>query len=161
MIEQDLRDDPYAQEKFSQLLRKAIEETEKLFDHPLKQYLLFHTFEEQVKARKLDELPEAVTGNRHVQAYYGVFRKVMPAVFTSIDAAAQARWVALAFSIDQIVESAVAENSINSQNIEADIRKKLLPVLFRECKAAGFGMDQASAIIEWVIQITRVGLSGL
>ncbi|MCV5111853.1 hypothetical protein OFM52_31850, partial [Escherichia coli] len=53
MIEQELRDDPYAQEAFSKLLRMAIEEAEKLFDHPLKQYLLFREFEEQVEARKL------------------------------------------------------------------------------------------------------------
>ncbi len=38
MIEQELRDDPYAQEAFSKLLRMAIEEAEKLFDHPLKQH---------------------------------------------------------------------------------------------------------------------------
>ena len=64
MIEQELRDDPYAQEAFSKLLRQAIEEAAKLFDHPLKQYLLFHEFEQKVQARKLDELPDAlqVTG---------------------------------------------------------------------------------------------------
>src|SRR5690625_6567644 len=46
MIEQELRDDPYAQEAFSKLLRQAIEEAEKLFDHPLKQYMLFRRSEE-------------------------------------------------------------------------------------------------------------------
>ena len=56
--------------------------------------------------------------------------------------------------------TSVAEHSINPQNIESDIRKKLLPLLFKECKAVGAGMDQAKAMVEWVVQITRVGLSG-
>ena len=57
--------------------------------------------------------------------------------------------------------SSVAENSINPQNIEADIRKKLLPQMFRECKTIGGGMDQAKKIVEMIVQITRVGLNGL
>lgn len=160
MIEQELGDDPYAQEAFSRLLRKAIEEAEKLFEHPLKQYLLFHEFEQQVQARKLDELPDAFPGNRHAQAYFGVFKKVLPETFASLDAQALEPWVKLAFSVDELVDVSVAENSINPQNIEADIRKKLLPLLFRECKVVGAGMDQAKAIVEWVVQITRVGLVG-
>ena len=40
-IEQKLRDDPYAQEAFSKLLKQAIAEAEDLFDHPMKQYMLF------------------------------------------------------------------------------------------------------------------------
>ena len=74
MIEQELLDDPYAKEAFSQLLRKAIEEAVHLFDHPLKQYLLFREFEEQVEKRHLPELPD----NFHAQAYFGVLKKVFP-----------------------------------------------------------------------------------
>lgn len=159
MIEQEMLDDPYAREAFSTLLRQAIEEAEKLFDHPLKQYLLFHEFEQQVQARKLDELPDAFAGNKHAQAYYGVFKKTLPAAFAALDAAAQDTWVKLAFSLEELVTASVAEHSINPQNIEADIRKKLLPLMFKECKAIGAGMDQAKTIVEWVVQITRVGLS--
>jgi type I restriction enzyme R subunit len=57
VIEQDLRDDPYAQQAFSALLRQAIEEAAELFNHPLKQYLLFSEFEAQVESRQLNELP--------------------------------------------------------------------------------------------------------
>lgn len=158
MIEQDLKDDPYAQEAFSKLLRQAIEEAEKLFDHPLKQYMLFHEFEQQVQSRKLDELPDAFSGNKHAQAYYGVFKKTLPDTFAALDAQAQDMWVKLAFSLEEMVASSVAEHSINPQNIEADIRKKLLPLMFKECKAIGAGMDQAKVIVEMVVQITRVGL---
>lgn len=75
MIEQELRDDPYAQEAFSKLLRQAIEEAEKLFEHPLKQYMLFREFEEQVQERRLSDIPDAFAGHRHAQAYFGVFKR--------------------------------------------------------------------------------------
>jgi type I restriction enzyme R subunit len=160
MIEQELRDDPYAQEAFSKLLRQAIEEAEKLFDHPLKQYMLFREFEEQVKERRLDDIPDVFAGNRHAQAYFGVFKKVLPEALAALDSQVQDKWVKIAFEIDQVVETSVAENSINPQNIEADIRKKLLPRMFQECKAMGGGMDQAKKIVEMIVQITRVGLNG-
>ena len=160
MVEQELRDDPYAQEAFSKLLRQAIEEAEKLFDHPLKQYMLFREFEEQVQDRRLNDIPDAFAGNRHAQAYFGVFKKVLPEALAVLDQQVQDKWVKVAFEIDQAVETSVAENSINPQNIEADIRKKLLPRMFQECKAIGGGMDQAKKIVEMIVQITRVGLNG-
>jgi len=160
MIEQELRDDPYAQEAFSKLLRQAIEEAEKLFDHPLKQYMLFREFEEQVQDRRLNDIPDAFSGNRHAQAYFGVFKKVLPEALAVLDSQVQDKWIKVAFEIDQAVETSVAENSINPQNIEADIRKKLLPRMFQECKAIGGGMDQAKKIVEMIVQITRVGLNG-
>lgn len=161
MIEQELRDDPYAQEAFSILLRQAIKEAEALFDHPLKQYMLFREFEEKVANRQLDELPDSFKGNRHAQAYYGVFKKIIPAGFQSMAEEQQQNWIDISFTVDDLVNTAVAENSINPQNIEADIRKKLLPLIFKECKAIGAGMDQAKGIVEMVVQITRVGLNAV
>ncbi|MCK9506189.1 MAG: type I restriction endonuclease subunit R [Porticoccaceae bacterium] len=165
MIEQELGDDPYAQEAFSKLLRQAIAEAEKLFDHPLKQYMLFREFEEQVQERRLPDIPDAFAGNRHAQAYFGVFKKILPEVFATLAMEkvpqVQDKWVKLAFEMDRAVETSVAEHSINPQNIEADIRKKLLPRMFQECKAIGGGMDQARKIVEMVVQITRVGLSAV
>lgn len=161
MIEQELREDPYAQEAFSKLLRQVIEEAEKEFDHPLKQHMLFRAFEEQVESRRLDEIPDVFSGNKHAQAYYGVFKKLLPEAFSITDQQNQDKWIQLAFEVDSSIMSSVAENSINSQNIEADIRKKLLPQMFRECKSIGSGMDQAKKIVEMIVQITRVGLNGL
>jgi type I restriction enzyme R subunit len=161
MIEQDLRDDPYAQEAFSKLLRQAIAEAEKLFNHPLKQYLLFHDFAEQVQQRRVPDMPNVFAGNHHAQAYFGVFKQTLPDVFANADNEVQEQWVQLAFTLDAQVEQSVAEHSINPQNIEADIRKKLLPLLFKECKAIGGGMDQAKVMVERVVQIVRVGLSGV
>ncbi len=161
MINQELRDDPYAQEAFSKLLRQAIEEAEKLFDHPLKQYMLFCEFEEQVQERRLDDIPDAFDGNRHAQAYFGVFKKTLPEVFAISDPQIQDKWIKLAFEVDKAVDKSVTENSINPRNIEADIRKKLLPLMFTECKAVGGGMDQAKKMVEIIVQITRVGLSNV
>lgn len=161
MIEQELRDDPYAQEAFSKLLRQAIEEAEKLFEHPLKQYMFFREFEEKVQERRLNDIPDVFAGNHHAQAYFGVFKKMLPEVFSITDSQVQDKWIKLAFDVDRSVETSVAENSINPQNIEADIRKKLLPLMFKECKAIGGGMDQAKKIVEMIVQITRVGLSGV
>lgn len=160
MIEQELRDDPYAQEAFSKLLRQAIEDAEKEFDHPLKQYMLFREFEEQVESRRLAEIPDVFGTNKHAQAYYGVFKKVLPEAFAVTDQQNQDKWIQLAFEVDHSVTNSVAENSINPQNIEADIRKKLLPMMFKECKLIGSGMDHAKKIVEMIVQITRVGLNG-
>ncbi len=88
-------------------------------------------------------------------------KKSLPEALNSADEQVQEHWVKLAFNLDEMVMTSVAEHSINPQNIESDIRKKLLPLLFKECKAVGAGMDQAKAMVEWVVQITRVGLSGL
>ncbi len=158
MIEQELRDDPYAQEAFSRLLRMAIEEAEKLFDHPLKQYLLFREFEEQVKARKLSDIPDALAVNKHAQAYYGVFKKELPEVFVVKDVQVQDKWTKLAFDVDNIIVKAVAENSLNPQDIEKVVKTSLLPLLFTACREIGAGMNQVNRIVETIIQILRVGL---
>lgn len=158
MIEQELQDDPYAHEAFSKLLRQAIEEAENLFNHPLKQYLLFQEFEEKVQNRQLDEIPDAFSGNHRAQAYFGILKKVLPETLAVRDQQVQDKWIKLAFDIDQAVTTSIAEYSINPQNIEANIRKALLPPLFQACRSAGSGPVQANKIVEMVVQVSRVGL---
>jgi len=159
MIEQSLRDDPYAQEVFSKLLKQVIEEAEAEFDHPLKQYMLFREFEEKVKKREVDDLPDCFTDNKHAQAYYGVLKMHVGENLKSIDTDISDRWIELSFKVDEIITNAIAEYSINPQNIEAEIRKSLLPMIFGECKKVGAGMDQAKAMIERIVQVVREGLS--
>lgn len=154
-IEQDLADDPYAQKIFSQLLKMAIAEAEAMFDHPFKQYALFKDFEEKVQHREIEGIPDSFGENRHARAFFGTFKLVLgddsPA---NLDKDQQQKLVDEALAIDETVKTAVAENSLNPQNIEAAIRKGLLPRLFQL-----FGLDKAKEVIEHVIQITRVGLS--
>jgi len=153
-IEQDLADDPYAQKIFSQLLKMAIAEAEAMFDHPFKQYALFKDFEEKVQHREIEGIPDSFGENRHARAFFGTFKLVLgddsPA---NLDKDQQQKLVDEALAIDETVKTAVAENSLNPQNIEAAIRKGLLPRLFTL-----FGLDKAKEVIEHVIQITRIGL---
>ncbi len=66
-------------------------------------------------------------------------------------------WVDLAFEIDQVVLRCLSEHSINLEQVEKDIRKQLLPMMFKICQANGSGMLQAKEIVERIVQIVRVG----
>lgn len=157
MIEQDLADDPYAQEYFSKLLKQAIQQAKEMFDAPVKQYLLFADFEEQVKERKVDGIPNDRFSaldpkvKRHVKAYFGLFLKHQG----EANNLSEDERFDYAMKIDEVVTASVAEFSINPQEIENQIRRKLLPLLFK-----AIGMDAAKVIITEVIQITRLGVVG-
>jgi len=154
-IEQELAEDPYAQRVFAELLKQAIAEAEAMFDHPLKQYALFKEFEEKLDARETPGVPDAFGDNRHAKAYYGAIRLVLgEEAFAATDAAAHKKIIDQALETDRVVRNAIAENSLNPQNIETAIRKGLLPKLF-----ALVGLENAKSVVEQVIQITRVGLS--
>jgi len=73
-IEQDLASDPYAQKVFGELLRQAIAEAEAMFDHPLKQYALFKTFEERLEDAHLQGISDRLHAHPHARAYYGAIR---------------------------------------------------------------------------------------
>jgi len=154
-IDQELAADPYAQKVFGELLRQAIAEAEAMFDHPLKQYALFKSFEEQVESRVTPGTPDALADNPHAKAYFGAIRLVLGEEnFAALDPEAVERLVQQSLAIDTVVKDAVAENSLNPQNSEAAIRKGLLPLLF-----GSLGLDNAKQVVEQVIQITRIGLS--
>ncbi len=159
MIEQDLADDPYAQEYFSKMLKKAIEDAKAMFDAPVKQYILFADFEQEVKDRKVADVPNDFVDdsgklNKHAQAYFGLFKHLFESDFLSDKALDNGRLVSLAFDIDAVVKDAVAEYSINPAEIENAIHNKLLPMLFTE-----LGLDKAQQLIEEVLKITRLGLA--
>tara|TARA_R110002126_G_scaffold21598_1_gene77868 strand:- start:2581 stop:5880 length:3300 start_codon:yes stop_codon:yes gene_type:complete len=159
MIEQDLADDPYAQEYFSKMLKKAIEDAKAMFDAPVKQYILFADFEQEVKERKVADVPNDFIDasgklNKHAQAYFGLFKHLFDAEFLNDKALDNDKLVALAFSIDDVVNTAVAEYSINPAEIENAIHMKLLPMLFGD-----LGLDNAQKLIEEVLKITRLGLA--
>ncbi|MBB6557856.1 type I restriction enzyme R subunit [Acidovorax soli] len=154
-IEQELAEDPYAQKVFGELLKQAIAEAEAMFDHPLKQYALFKTFEQQLESRATPGVPDVLVDKPHAKAYFGAIRLVLgEETFTALSIEAADRLVQQALAMDTVVRNAVAENSLNPQNIEAAIRKGLLPLLFET-----LGLDSAKQVVEQVIQITRVGLN--
>ena len=154
-IEQDLGDDLYAQKVLSELLRRAIEEAEAMFDYPYKQYVLFRNLENKVKNRDVDTVPNLFNDNRYAGAYYGIFRLVLgEEYFDKLNKREHDGIIRLVFNIDEVVMNAVAAYSISPQNIEAEIRKTLLQLLFEIV-----GLDNAKKIIERVIHITRIGIS--
>ncbi len=154
-IEQELAEDPYAQKVFGELLKQAIAEAEAMFDHPIKQYALFQEFEQKLAARETPGVPDVLADKPHAKAYFGAMRLVLgDDAFAAIGTEAHDTLVKQAIAMDAMVRDAVAENSLNPQNIEAAIRKGLLPLLF-----GTLGLDNAKLVVEQVIQITRVGLS--
>lgn len=159
MIEQDLADDPYAQEYFSKLLKQAIADAKAMFDAPVKQYMMFADFEQAVKDRVVADVPNAFIDdngklNKHAQAYFGLFKHLFDADFLVDKELDNDKLVTYAFEIDKIVKTAVAEYSINPAEIENAISVKLLPMLFMD-----LGIDKAQQLIEEVLKITRLGLS--
>lgn len=150
-IEQELADDPYAQLFFSDLLKRAIAEASALFDHPYKQYFLFKDLEEKIAAKSIDDLPKHLEGHRHASAYFGIIRLEMGNAVANGDE--QKEFIQAALDMEKSVESAIAENSLNPANIEAAIRKALLPRLFGLT-----GLDKAKFITEKVVEVTRIGL---
>ena len=159
MIEHDLADDPYAQEYFSKMLKKAIEDAKAMFDAPVKQYILFADFEQEVKERNVADVPndfvdESGKLNKHAQAYFGLFKHLFDADLLTEKDLDNDKLVALAFNIDAVVNDAVAEYSINPAEIENAIHMKLLPMLFAE-----LGLENAQKLIEEVLKITRLGIA--
>lgn len=152
-IEEKLGDDPYAKKVFSALLKDAIERAESMFDYKA-QFKLFSDLEAMVEERDVPDLPtERFEGNKHAQAYYGAFKLVLGEAFAALEAEKSEQLIQEAFEIDQVVNRAVAENSLNPVGIEQDVRKSLLPRLF-----ALIGLDKAKAMLDEVVQILRNGV---
>ena len=133
----------------------------KTVHHPSRdeEFILFADFEQEVKERKVADVPNGFVDdsgklNKHAQAYFGLFKHLFDAEFLNDKALDNDKLVALAFSIDDVVNTAVAEYSINPAEIENAIHMKLLPLLF-----ADLGLDNAQKLIEEVLKITRLGLA--
>lgn len=159
IIEVDLADDPYAQEHFSKLLKQAIEEAKAMFDAPVKQYMMFADFEQDVKARKMPDVPNSFvdqsgTHNKHAQAYFGLFKYLFGDSYLADKGLNEDALVDYAFKIDDLVNKAVTENSLNPTQMENDITSGILKLLFRE-----IGIDNAKQLAKEVINIARLGLS--
>jgi len=156
-IEQDLGEDPYAQKVFSKLLKEAIENAEKMFEHSFDQYTLFKEFEDKVNSRSVDGIPEELSDNKQACAYYGTFRLVLGEDhFQVIEQEEESALIQEAKIIDTEVDKAIAEHSLSQQAIESSIKQKLLPQLF---KLLDRNMNKAREVIDHIIQITRVRLA--
>lgn len=151
-IEQELADDPYAQAYFSELLRKAIDDAESLFDHPFKQYALFKDFEAKIEERQVVGIPGRISGNKHASAYFGILK--LASGVESPDEGLADEYADLSLTIERIVNDAVAEYSLSPQNIESAIRKSILPLLFKRV-----GLEQAKDVADRIVEVTKLGLA--
>ena len=159
MIEQDLADDPYAQDYFSKMLKQAIAAAKAMFDAPIKQYILFADLEQEVKARKVVDIPDNFADdsgklNKPAQAYYGLFKHLFDPALLTNNGLDNDKLVTLAFRIDEVVNTAVAEYSINPTEIENTIHNQLLPELSK-----ALGLVNAQKLLEAVLKIMRSGLA--
>lgn len=152
-IEQDLADDPYAQKVFSELLKGAIEQAEALFDHPRRQYALFREFERDVDRRATPGMPEVLASNPRARACYGAILIALGDEASGLNEAQRSKYVDHAIAISHVVQAAMAEHSLNPQNIEAAVRNGLLQRLY-----APLGLARANDVIGHVLQIIRVDL---
>ena len=84
--------------------------------------------EQRVSIRDVNDAPQELAGLRHASAYFGILRMVAGDAHALVED--KQNFIDAAISIEKDVQIAVAENSLNPQNIEAAIRKTLLPKLF-------------------------------
>lgn len=147
-IEQELVDDPYAQRVFSELLQRAIEDAEAMFEHPGKQYELFKDLEEQVSERNTPGIPDRFGDNPRAKAYYGVLLDHAGGQELTEDQMAEE-----ASYIDTVVLNAIDANSVSTSNLEKAIHAGLLA---RYYKLLG-GTEAAFGLIDQVLGIVRYG----
>lgn len=152
-IEQELADDPYAQKVFSELLEGAIEQAEALFDHPRRQYALFREFERDVDRRATPGMPEVLASNPRARACYGAILIALGDEASRLNEAQRSEHIDHALAISHVVQAAMAEHSLNPQNIEAAVRKGLLQRLY-----APLGLARANDVIGHVLRIIRVDM---
>lgn len=159
MISQDLADDPYAQEYFSELLKRAIAETRAMFNAPIKQYILFVDFKQDVKNRKVAGMPSIFNSengkqNKNAQAYFGLFKYIFKVELLNKAELDDAKLTKYAFEIDAVITKAMAEYSINPAEIDKTISRELLPMLFTD-----LGIENTNKYIQEVLNITNLHIS--
>lgn len=100
-------------------------------------------------------MPTALAASPHARAFYGTFKLALgEAFFASATEDQSTALVNEALMIEKILDQAIAEHSLSTQDMEASVRQQLLPRLFTL-----IGMDKAREVIDLVLQIARVGMS--
>ena len=88
--------------------------------HPLQQYALFKNLADRLERRHVPGVPAALADTPHARAYYGVFRVVLgDRVFETMTPDEKQAYIDQALLIDAVVNTAVAEHSLNPQHIRS------------------------------------------
>lgn len=152
MLAHDLLIDPYAQQIYQNQLNEVQAQLQQHQQTPIQQYQLLHDLEEKMTRRQLSGIPETLSHQPLASSYFGLLRMVLgEAHFASANAAQQSAYVEQALSMEEVVHTALRENTLNFDNAETTIRSKLLPRLFLM-----LGLDHARKVMDLVLQIARV-----
>lgn len=148
-IKHRLNRDPYAQKHFSELLQEAIAKAASLFNRPHDRYAIFKKLEDDVTTMNVPGVPDDVARQPAARSFFGIFR--MNSTDSGFD---ENTMVEEALAADKIVANAVAQNSLSTQDMEADITKGLLPRLYKY-----LGVERAKEVIQKIIETTRYGFT--
>jgi type I restriction enzyme, R subunit len=146
VIDQELAEDPLAQQVFGERLRQVQAQAE--FATPRAQHALFLSLQAQLKDRTVPGTPDTLAGDAVARACHGICRLIMgdDAVAALADGG-----VPLARTMEEAVRRAIAEHALNATNVEAAIRKALLPHLFAQMG----GLEAAGAALDLLVHITQ------
>ncbi|WP_338846813.1 type I restriction endonuclease [Massilia sp. W12] len=151
-LEQELDDDPYARQLFQQRYAQALQRAAQAGQDWQQQHALWRQLEQQWQSRQIDTLPEIFQRRRSAAAYYGLFRLCLgEAHFAAANAAQQSAYVDQALAIDDVVQPALRENTLNPEQVESIIKSRLLPRLFLM-----LGMEHARTVCNQIVRIALV-----
>tara|TARA_Y100001960_G_C14743611_1_gene864423 strand:+ start:1366 stop:1956 length:591 start_codon:yes stop_codon:yes gene_type:complete len=145
-IEEKLNNDPYAKKYFSELLRETISEINSLFDSPYDQYTKIKAFEDKLNSKDIDTIPEKLSNNNAAKAYYGVFKLVLTDIGANV--------VDYCLEIDSTVKDIISENTLNTENIESEVRKTLIMKYHKEVE-----FSKLKEIINQTINIIKINIA--
>jgi type I restriction enzyme R subunit len=156
----ELDDDPWAQQMLAQTLQRQLSQLQARFATPRQQYGALRELQQQLGARRVAGLPEALRGNPDACGWYGLF---LLASGTSDAWQAppqhEAAWVAQALAMGVWIRDAMQENSLNQAGMEEMIRKRLLLELLPLFLQPGFlTTPQLVRLVEQVLQVVRIRL---
>ena len=125
-------EDPFAQMRFSELLKEAIVEAENSFDHPFKQYSLFEALEEKILNGELEGYPTKISERPKARAYYGALRLgLYPDQDYEKATDKDEELMDQALKIEVEIQKAKEEHSLNQLKMEKKIRSSLLADLLK------------------------------
>lgn len=144
-IDEKLNNDPYAKKYFSELLKETIAQINSLFDSPYEQYNTIKNFEKKVNSKDIETIPEKLKDNNAAKAYYGVFKLVLDSISDNV--------VDYCLEIDLTVKDIISENTLNTENIESEVRKSLIMKYHKEVE-----FSKLKEIIDQIINIIKINI---
>ncbi|MEN9866450.1 MAG: hypothetical protein RL748_2040, partial [Pseudomonadota bacterium] len=156
-ISLEMDDDPYAQQVLADLLQRRLAQLHAESAAPLQQYQAMQQLQQQVSQRVVPGLPQALKGQPHASAYYGLFLLALAQKAGDASEAEREAWAAQALNMAAWIGDAILENSLNQAGLEEMIRGRLLRELFVLFGAkALFSVAQLRALLDRLVSLIGV-----